>query len=60
MAWEIQFFLGDDILLAMEYVLRIWKLKRPNNGDDDDLEYIIGAVIAMVAIVVGYVRHAFF
>jgi|APPan5920702856_1055754.scaffolds.fasta_scaffold803748_1 hypothetical protein len=44
----------------MEYVLRLWKLKRPNNGDDDDLEYIIGTVIAIVAIVAGYVRHVFF
>jgi len=43
----------------MEYALsRIWKLKRPKNDDDDDLEYIIGTAIAIVAIVVGYLRHA--
>jgi hypothetical protein len=44
----------------MEYVLRIWKLKRPKRDDDDDLEYIIGTIIAIVAIVLGYVRHTFF
>jgi len=45
----------------MEYALsRIWKLKRPKNDDDDDLEYIIGTVIAIVAIVVGYLRHVGF
>jgi hypothetical protein len=44
----------------MEYILRLWKLKRPNNGDDDDLEYIIDTVIVIVAVVVGYVRHVFF
>jgi len=42
----------------MEYVLsRIWKLKRPNNADDDDLECIIGAIIGIVTIVVGYAKH---
>jgi hypothetical protein len=42
----------------MEYVvLRIWKLKRPKKDDDDDLEYIIGSIIAFVAIVAGYVYH---
>jgi len=47
----------DDILLGMEYVLRIWKLKRPKRDDDDDMEYIIGTIIALVAVVVGYIRH---
>jgi len=49
------------ILAVMEYALsRIWKLKRPKNDDDDDLEYIIGTTIAIVAIIVGFVRHVLF
>ena len=49
------------ILPHMEYVLsRIWKLKRPKNDDDDNLEYIIGTTIAIVAIIVGFLRHVLF
>jgi hypothetical protein len=45
----------------MEHVLsRIWKLKRPKNDDDDDLEYIIGTTIAIVAIIAGFLRHVLF
>jgi hypothetical protein len=45
----------------MEYALRIWKLKRPKrDDDDDDLEYIIGTIIVIVAVVLGYVKHTFF
>ncbi len=32
----------------MEYVLRIWKLKRPKRDDDDDLDYIVGSIIMVV------------
>jgi hypothetical protein len=44
----------------MEYVLRIWKLKRPKRDDDDDLDYIIGSIIVVVALVIGYARHVGF
>jgi hypothetical protein len=48
------------ILPHVEHVLsRIWKLKRPKN-DDDDLEYIIGTTIAIVAIIAGFLRHVLF
>jgi hypothetical protein len=44
----------------MEYVLRIWKLKRPKRDDDDDLDYIVGTVIAIIALILGYARHVGF
>jgi hypothetical protein len=48
-------------IVVMDYVLsRIWKLKRPRNDDDDDVVYIIGSIIAFVAIVVGYAYHVGF
>jgi hypothetical protein len=45
----------------MEHVLsRIWKLKRPKRDDDDDLDYIVGSIIMVVAIVIGYAYHVGF
>ena len=44
----------------MEYVLRIWKLKRPKRDDDNDLEYIIGSIVVVIAIVIGYAHHFVF
>jgi hypothetical protein len=41
----------------MEHIIRIWKLKRPNDDDDDAIEYVIGSIIAFVAIVLGYAYH---
>jgi hypothetical protein len=44
----------------MEYVLRIWKLKRPKRDDDDDLDYIVGSIIMVVAFVIAYAYHVGF
>jgi hypothetical protein len=44
----------------MEYILRRLKLKPPDDGDGDVLEYIIGAIIALVAVAAGYVKHVYF
>jgi len=47
----------------MERIIsRVWKLKRSggDDDDDDDIEYIIGSIIAFLAIVGGYAYHVGF
>jgi hypothetical protein len=48
----LNLFLKLGYIAQMEYVLRIWKFKRPRRDDDDDFEYIIGAIIVFFAVIV--------